>query len=169
MRPPIVRILRRASHTLLWSTLEKPPSLVDRGSLRLAGCPSRLVRYRTGSPQTQRCWQRLHRLHVDQVTDVRRPACGGCCWRLGPVVLPDAVPEAACRANCSKSSNCASGGGQGRVTGWSQRCPLDFRDMCLPKKRQMWKCFSCERIEARYCGRSCRLFRGPQRSVRIAA
>ncbi len=81
MRPPTVRFLRRASHTLLWSTLEKPPSLVDRGSLRFAGCPSRLVRYRTGSPQTQRCWQRLHRLQVDQVTDVRRPACGGCRWR----------------------------------------------------------------------------------------
>jgi hypothetical protein len=46
-------------------------------------------------------------------------------------------------ANCR---NCSRGSAQGRVTGWSQRCPLDFRDMCLPKKRQTWKC--------RFCGRA---------------
>jgi hypothetical protein len=34
-----------------------------------------------------------------------------------------------------------------RVTGWSQRCPLDLRDMCLPKKRQMWDCRSCGRAQ----------------------
>jgi hypothetical protein len=28
---------------------------------------------------------------------------------------------------------------QGQITGWSQRCPPDFRDECLPKKRQMWE------------------------------
>jgi hypothetical protein len=47
-------------------------------------------------------------------------------------------------ANCR---NCSRGGGQGRVTGWSQRYPLDFRDMCLPKKRQTWKCRSCGRAQ----------------------
>jgi hypothetical protein len=47
-------------------------------------------------------------------------------------------------ANCR---NCSRGGGQGRVTGWSQRCPLDFRDMCLSKKRQMWDCRSCGRAQ----------------------